>query len=611
MTQNSLPEHGPDATIGQSGSTTEGVGIAPSLGPVLYREGIGAHATLLGPRVYLVSLLAMLLGGIGFAAAWVLIKLIGLLTNICFYGRISCAFSGPTDQYLGIWIIAVPVAGALIVGMMARFGSAAIRGHGIPEAMESILLKGSSIPARLTWLKPLSAAISIGTGGPFGAEGPIIATGGAFGSLLGKFFGSTPDERKVLLAAGAAAGMSATFGSPVAAVLLAVELLLFEFRPRSIIPVAIASSAAAGLRLLVFGSQPVFPMTSFSAPGPGALLVYAAIGIAAGVLAAGVSRAVYVVEDGFEKHCRLHWMWWPAIAAVAVGVCGYMDPQVLGVGYNHIDRVLSGTMAVGGLCTLLMLKWFAWTVSLGSGTSGGTLAPLFTIGSCAGALLGSAAVYLLPHAGVNVRVAALVGMAALFTGASRAILTSIVFAFETTLQPHGLLPLLAGCTMAFMVSCLLMRDTIMTEKIARRGIRVSGEFTIDFLDRLFVRDAANFQPVCLSADKTVAEIHREILNDRSGPHHHGFPVIDSTGDLLGFLTTRELLRPGLSATTRIGDVIDQPAVTIYPECPLRVADELMARHKIGRLVVVEKRQPKRVVGIISRADLLSAHRRSR
>ncbi len=611
MTQNSLPEHGPDATIGQSGSTTEGVGIAPSLGPVLYREGIGAHATLLGPRVYLVSLLAMLLGGIGFAAAWVLIKLIGLLTNICFYGRISCAFSGPTDQYLGIWIIAVPVAGALIVGMMARFGSAAIRGHGIPEAMESILLKGSSIPARLTWLKPLSAAISIGTGGPFGAEGPIIATGGAFGSLLGKFFGSTPDERKVLLAAGAAAGMSATFGSPVAAVLLAVELLLFEFRPRSIIPVAIASSAAAGLRLLVFGSQPVFPMTSFSAPGPGALLVYAAIGIAAGVLAAGVSRAVYVVEDGFEKHCRLHWMWWPAIAAVAVGVCGYMDPQGLGGGYNHIDRVLSGTMAVGGLCTLLMLKWFAWTVSLGSGTSGGTLAPLFTIGSCAGALLGSAAVYLLPHAGVNVRVAALVGMAALFTGASRAILTSIVFAFETTLQPHGLLPLLAGCTMAFMVSCLLMRDTIMTEKIARRGIRVSGEFTIDFLDRLFVRDAANFQPVCLSADKTVAEIHREILNDRSGPHHHGFPVIDSTGDLLGFLTTRELLRPGLSATTRIGDVIDQPAVTIYPECPLRVADELMARHKIGRLVVVEKRQPKRVVGIISRADLLSAHRRSR
>ena len=429
MTQNSLPEHGPDATIGQSGSTTEGVGIAPSLGPVLYREGIGAHATLLGPRVYLVSLLAMLLGGIGFAAAWVLIKLIGLLTNICFYGRISCAFSGPTDQYLGIWIIAVPVVGALIVGMMARFGSAAIRGHGIPEAMESILLKGSSIPARLTWLKPLSAAISIGTGGPFGAEGPIIATGGAFGSLLGKFFGSTPDERKVLLAAGAAAGMSATFGSPVAAVLLAVELLLFEFRPRSIIPVAIASSAAAGLRLLVFGSQPVFPMTSFSAPGPGALLVYAAIGIAAGVLAAGVSRAVYVVEDGFEKHCRLHWMWWPAIAAVAVGVCGYMDPQVLGVGYNHIDRVLSGTMAVGGLCTLLMLKWFAWTVSLGSGTSGGTLAPLFTIGSCAGALLGSAAVYLLPHAGVNVRVAALVGMAALFTGASRAILTSIVFAY--------------------------------------------------------------------------------------------------------------------------------------------------------------------------------------
>ncbi len=610
MTKDSLPMRDRNATTGQSGSTTEGVGIAPSLGPVLYREGIGPHATLLGPRVYLVSLLAMLLGGIGFAAAWTLIKLIGLLTNIFFYGRISVAFNSPTDHYLGIWIIAVPVAGALIVGIMARFGSPAIRGHGIPEAMESILLKGSSIPARLTWLKPLSAAISIGTGGPFGAEGPIIATGGAFGSLLGQLFSSTADERKVLLAAGAAAGMSATFGSPVAAVLLAVELLLFEFRARSIIPVAIASSAAAGLRLLVFGSQPVFPMHAFSSPGPCALLIYAAIGVAAGILAAGVSRAVYMVEDGFEKHCRLHWMWWPAIAAVAVGVCGYLDPQVLGVGYNHIDQVLSGTMAVGGLFTLLILKWLAWTASLGSGTSGGTLAPLFTIGSSCGALLGSAAMYLFPHAGVNVRVAALVGMAALFTGASRAILTSIVFAFETTLQPHGLLPLLTGCTMAFMVSCLLMRDTIMTEKIARRGLRVSGEFAIDFLDRLFVRDAANFDPVCLRADKTVAEIHRDILDHQSAPRHHGFPVIDSAGELIGFLTTRELLRPGLSAAMRIHEVIDHPAVTIYPECPLRMADELMARHKIGRLVVVEKKQPKRVVGIISRADLLSAHRRS-
>lgn len=611
MTKDSAPDPETNASDRQSGSTTEGVGIAPSLGPILYREGVQPHTTLLGPRVYLISLLALLLGGIGFAAAWTLMKLIGVLTNICFYGRISFTFNSPTDHYLGLWIIAIPVAGALIVGIMARFGSAAIRGHGIPEAMESILLKGSSIPARLTWLKPLSAAISIGTGGPFGAEGPIIATGGAFGSLFGQLFGFTADERKVLLAAGAAAGMAATFGSPVAAVLLAVELLLFEFRPRSIIPVAIASVAAAGLRVLVFGSQPVFPMHAFAAPGPWALLLYAAIGVAAGGLAAGVTRALYLVEDGFEKHCRLHWMWWPAIAAVVVGVCGYMDPRVLGVGYNHIDRVLSGTMAIGGLCTLLLLKWLAWTVSLGSGTSGGTLAPLFTIGSSFGALLGGAAANLFPHAGVNVRVAALVGMASLFTGASRAILTSIVFAFETTLQPHGLLPLLAGCTMAFMVSCLLMRDTIMTEKIARRGIRVSGEFAIDFLDRLFVRDAATFHPVCLSADKAVAEIHREILDQRSEPRHHGFPVIDSAGDLVGFLTTRELLRAGLSVTTRIGDVIDHPAVTIYPECPLRMADELMARHKIGRLVVVEKRQPRRVVGIISRADLLSAHRRSR
>ncbi len=594
----------------RTGSTTEGVSIAPSLGPVLQQEGLTPHATLLGPRVYLISATAAALGAAGFAAAWLLIKLIGLLTNICFYGRWSFVFSNPTDQYLGIWIIAMPILGALIVGFMARFGSAAIRGHGIPEAMESILLNKSTIPARLIWLKPVSSAISIGTGGPFGAEGPIIATGGALGSLFGQLLKSTPDERKVLLAAGAAAGMSATFGAPVAAVLLAVELLLFEFRPRSIIPVAIASAFAAGLRVLVFGSAPVFPMASFAAPKLWALLIYACVGIISGAVAAGVTRAVYAVEDGFAKHCRVHWMWWPAMAAVVVGVCGYFEPSVLGVGYDHIDRVLSGSMAVGGLCTILILKWLAWTMSLGSGTSGGTLAPLFTIGSAAGALLGCGAVHLFPGAGVNVRVAALVGMAALFTGASRAILTSIVFAFETTLQPHGLLPLLAGCTMAFMVSCLLMRDTIMTEKIARRGVRVSGEFTIDFLDKLFVRDAANFHPICLNADKTVGDVHREIVESKHGPRHHGFPVIDADDNLVGFLTTRELLRPGLSPTMRIKDVVDHPAVTIYPDAPLRLADALMDRHKIGRLVVVEKGCERKVVGIISRADLLAAHRRS-
>ena len=597
-------------SLKETGSTTEGIGIAPSLGPTLYQESVEPHATLLGPRVYIVSLLAFILGGIGFGTAWLLIKLIGLLTNACFYGRFSFAFSNPTDHYLGIWIIAVPIAGSLVVGVMARFGSSAIRGHGIPEAMETILLKGSTIPARLTWLKPLSSAISIGTGGPFGAEGPIIATGGAFGSLLGQLLGSSADERKVLLAAGAAAGMAATFGAPVASVLLAVELLLFEFRPRSIIPVAIASTTAAGLRVLVMGSKPIFAMAAFSAPTHWALFFYAIMGGVIGLAAAIVTRAVYLVEDGFTKYCPLHWMWWPALAAVVVGTCGYFDPQVLGVGYDHIDHVLSGSVALGGLLMLMVLKWLAWTISLGSGTSGGTLAPLFTIGSALGALLGIATVHLFPHAGVNIRVAALVGMAALFTGASRAILTSIVFAFETTLQPHGLLPLLAGCTMAFMVSCLLMRDTIMTEKIARRGIRVSAEYTIDFLDRLSVRDAANFHPVCIAGWKTVGEIHKELFNNYPTLLHHGFPVVDNEGNLTGFLTTRELLRPKLPVDKRVADAVDHAAVVIYPESSLRDADTLMARHKIGRLVVVEKGQPRKVVGIISRADLLAAHRRN-
>ncbi len=413
--------------------------------------------------------------------AQLLTRLIGFVTNLAFYGRLGTSFVSPAQNHLGLWVIPIPVLGGVAVGLMARFGSKAIRGHGIPEAMEQILTNQSRIPARLIVLKPLSAAIAIGTGGPFGAEGPIIATGGALGSLAGQLLPFTAVERRTLLAVGAAAGMTATFGSPVSAVLLAIELLLFEYRPRSLVPVALGSAVAAAARAAMVGSAPVFPMSALAPVSLPAFAAYVALGALLGVAAVGVTKAVYAVEDGFEQ-LPIHWMWWPALGGAAVGAIGYFSPHTLGVGYDNIERIVAGDLAGAALLSLCVLKLLSWTLALSSGTSGGTLAPLFTIGGGLGALVGGALTALAPALGVDVRLAALVGMAAMFAGASRALLASVIFAFETTREPTGLLPLLGGCAAAYLVSGLLMRNTIMTEKIVRRGVRVPDAYVAREVD---------------------------------------------------------------------------------------------------------------------------------
>src|SRR5918911_2146849 len=467
------------------GATTDALPVAPSLSPTLAAARVPPERVLVDRRVVFISILAVVIAMAAGAVAQILTRLIWFVTNVSFYGRFSAQYVTPAANTLGGWVVLIPVLGGIIVGLMARYGSAAIRGHGIPEAMEQVLLNRSRIPARITLLKPVSAAIAIGTGGPFGAEGPIIATGGALGSLLGQVLRTTAVERKTLLAAGAAAGMAATFGSPVSAVLLAVELLLFELRPRSVIPVALASATATGVRIAFGGSAPAFTMPNLVQPHGEALATYIVLGAVVGVASVFVTRAVYAVEDAFE-HVPVHWMWWPAIGAIAVGIVGYFVPRTLGVGYDNIDHILSADFTVRAMIVLCMMKFVSWCISLGSGTSGGTLAPLFTIGGALGGGLAAAVAAAAPHLGVDLRIGALVGMAAMFTGASRALLASVVFAFETTRQPLGLLPLLGGCSGAFLISCLFMRNTIMTEKIARRGVRVPGEYAADFLDQIQV-----------------------------------------------------------------------------------------------------------------------------
>ncbi len=395
----------------------DGIPVAPSMEGALENARIPSVGAVIDGRVATISLLAMGLGlAVGFIAEF-LMRLIGLVTNLAFHHRFSMEFASPVGHHLGGWVVFVPVLGGLLVGLMARYGSVAIRGHGIPEAMEQVLLNQSRIPARITILKPLSAAIAIGTGGPFGAEGPIIATGGALGSLVGQFIPTTNLERKTLLAAGAAAGMAATFGSPVSAVLLAVELLLFEMRPRSIIPVALAAVVATGVRFSLVGIKPIFPMSTLATPNGISLGAYIMVGALIGVISVFVTKSVYWIEDAFE-HLPIHWMWWPAMGGLAVGAIGYFVPHTLGVGYDNIQSILSSDLMGTTLLVLCLAKFASWSIALGSGTSGGTLAPLFTIGGALGAIMGGGFAKLLPHAGVDPRMCALVGMAAIFAGAS-------------------------------------------------------------------------------------------------------------------------------------------------------------------------------------------------
>jgi len=571
--------------------------LAPSL-------RLSRPARPLDRRVLLLGALAMVIGVIAGLTAEVLTLLIAMVTNLSFYERLSVAAVSPSLNHLGAFVVVPPVLGGLAVGLMARYGSKAIRGHGIPEAMEQIVLNQSRIPARVALLKPLSAAIAIGTGGPFGAEGPIIATGGAIGSLVGQSVAITAIERRTLLAAGAAAGMAATFGAPVAAVLLALEFLLFELRARSIVPVALAATVATAVRWAFHGSGPVFPMPNLEQPHGLAIAGYIALGAVAGVLAVGVTQLLYAVEDAFER-LPIHWMWWPTLGGVVVGCVGWVSPHTLGVGYDNIANILSGSMAWRALLALGLWKFVSWVVSLASGTSGGTLAPLFTVGGACGALLGLAVTKLFPAAGLDPRIAALVGMAALFAGASHTLLTWVVFAFETTRQPLGLLPLLGGTAAAYLIAGMGMRDSIMTQKISRRGVPLAMGPEVDFLHLQTVRQWATAHVVTIPAGDSIAAAQTGLTT--TAHKHQAFPVVDNEGVLVGLITRRELFADHIDIARAVRSLLKRDPVVVFDDSTLRDAADLMVQHDIGRLPVVTRIAPRRAIAIITRSDLLRAH----
>jgi len=544
--------------------------------------------------------------GIGILSAFValaLLRLIGLFTNLFFFQRWSTKLVSPAGNRLGWLEILVPMIGGLIVGIMARYGSERIRGHGIPEAIEAILLKGGRIEPRVAILKPISSAISIGSGGPFGAEGPIIMTGGAFGSMVAQFFHLTSAERRTLLVAGAAAGMSATFAAPLAAVLLAVELLLFEWKPRSLIPVAMACAAAAATRRYIIGMGPLFPTPPHPAfIGPAGLLSCVLVGLLAGGLSALLTLAVYAAEDAFLK-LPIHWMWWPIIGGFVVGVGGLIFPQALGVGYDTIGALLQGNVVLLTITGILLVKSVIWAVSLGSGTSGGVLAPLLMMGGALGGLMTP----FLPHEGAGFW--ALVSMGAILGGTMRSPFTGVVFVVELTHDVNVILPLLVASVVAHGFTVLTLRRSILTEKVARRGFHLSREYAVDPLEILFVREVMRSNIVAIPADVSVADLATALHGGQSRRRQALYPVVDGERNLMGVATRHDLQQLVQEGNDRqLIELVKQDPTVAYPDESLRVVVYRMAKTGITRFPVVEHGQHK-LAGMLSLDDLLQARTR--
>jgi chloride channel protein, CIC family len=557
-------------------------------------------------RVLLLSVLAIPIGAIGAGVAKVLLWLIAVITNLSFFHCFSARPSLPEQNHLGWWLPAVPIAGALIIGLMARYGSEKIRGHGIPEALEAILLGRSLINPRVAILKPLSSAISIGTGGPFGAEGPIIMTGGAFGSLFAQLFHLTSAERKTLLVAGAASGMSAVFATPIAAVLLAVELLLFEWKPRSFIPVAVASIVASVLRVLLLGAGPMFPVSPHAPLSSSELAAALLIGLAAGMGSWLLTTLVYAFEDLFQK-LPIHWMWWPALGALVVGLGGMIEPRVLGVGYNTIHALMNGELLGALLIGLLIAKAIVWSVALGSGTSGGVLAPLLIIGGSLGALLGERLSVGDPG------LWAMVGMGAIMGGTMRSPFTGMVFILELTHDLNALPALFIGSVAALGFTVLVLRRSILTEKLARRGQHITREYSVDVFEMMRVGEVMDRQIPTVPADMTVGELSDRIAKgDPVLSRRQAILITDSHQRLVGIITRGDIvcaLEDDPAGDLPVLEAGKTNVVLTYPDELLHDAIAKMLRHNIGRLPVVKREEPDCIVGYLGRADILGARMR--
>jgi chloride channel protein, CIC family len=570
--------------------------MSPKTTPHARLQEFGDFTT--NPRVLVLAAMAVVVGSLGVGTAWVLLRLIALVTGIAYYGQATTAHGIIISlSHLGAWSVAVPVIGSVIVGLMARFGSEKIRGHGIPEALEAILIGQSRIEPKVAFLKPLSSAIVIGTGGPFGAEGPIIMTGGALGSLFAQMFNLSAAERKTLLVAGACAGMTAVFSTPIASVLLAVEMLLFEWKPRSFIPVLVACMVAVVERGWVLPVGPLFPHTGSMPLDSATLLLCVVVGIVGGMASGLLTAMVYAAEDGFGK-LPIHWMWWPALGGIIVGVGGLFDPEALGVGYIQITHLLTGDMTVDWMLRLMLVKAIIWSIALGSGTSGGVLAPLLIMGGCVGGLFGM----VLPNAGPGDW--ALIGMAATMGGTMRAPLTAMMFAVELTGDGALIVPLLAACGASYAFTVLLLKRSILTEKVARRGHYLTREYSVDPLELAHVAEVMAPNVETVPDSMTMGDLVA-FFGDEG--RHRAYPVIDHEGRPIAMAYRADALNamrdPDRQTATLAEALAGRAMPTADPDEPVNVLVERMIQNDAPRIPVIRPSDGV-LVGLVARSDLL-------
>jgi len=600
---NGMNNNGEQASLQMGTEPLAASGVSPLLPPT----SAGSF------RIVLMSFLA---GGIGLLAgivAFILYKLIGFFTNLFFFHDTSATFRSVGGHHLGWWVILVPVVGGLVVGVMAKYGTSKIKGHGIPEAMEAVLVNRSRIEPKVAILKPISAAIAIGTGGPFGAEGPIIQTGGALGSLVGQVLHTTAVERKVLLACGAAAGMSATFNTPIAGVILAIELLLFEFKSRSFIPLVIASTLATAVHMQLLGAGPMFQVGQVDFAIPRAIPFYLLLGPLCGIAAVILSKALYWVEDLFEK-LPVDELWWPAIGALGLGIIGYFVPRVLGVGYDTIGAILNGELAWKLLLVVMIAKFAALVISLGSGTSGGLLAPTFMWSAAMGGLFAMVGNHVFPNAHLSPAAFALVAMGAVFGAASRATFSFIIFAFEITRDYNSVLPLMLVAVIADGIAMLFMpRSSIMTEKLARRGLRVFQDYEADVLTQVTVGETMEKDPPVIPARTRVAEVAERIAqHDPAVARYEALLILDNADKLTGIVTRGDILRAldkDSTGTMTVEEAGSTKLVVTHPDELVAEAAEKLLNFSIGRMPVVDRSDERKVVGYLNRATILAARTR--
>lgn len=579
-----------------------------ALPPLAERESTGFSQR----RLLLLSAFAALLGAFVGLVAYFLFQLIALITNLSFYGHWSFAAAVPTTEHLHLWVIFIPAIGGLIVGLMARFGSRKICGHGIDGVIESVLFNKSKVDPELALLKPVASAFVIGTGGPFGVEGPIIQTGGAVGSIIGQTLRLTASERKTLLAAGAAAGLAATFSTPIAAVILAIELILFEYKPRSFIPLVISTTLATTVRMVLMGRGPMVTLDPVNFGFIPAIPWYLVLGVLSGLAAVGFVRALAWCEDAFEHLEKLHLndMWWPTLGGLGLGLIGYFVPKTLGSGYGVIAEILNNKLTLGLLIAILFCKPLAILIALGSRTSGGTLAPMFMTGAALGGVFAYAVNALLPGAALSPAACAILAMAAFFGAAARAPFAFIIFAFEMTRTYDAILPLMLVVVVAHGVALVFMKHSVMTLSLARRGLPVNQEYEADVFQQVTVGLVMDTEAATVPAGATVAQLSERIAKGEEVlMKHPAFPLLDAQGELAGIVTRGDLVKAFLRDPKGRMTVLQAGTANPLVAYPDELVDDALNRmltRGCGRLPVVSRENPKKLVGYLGRAAVLNA-----